>query len=217
MDRARAWLAMVLTFHSVEELGVLDETSKDLDSLKGRFGYSLRGTVCSAHDTFLSHTVVRTSALCLYTVQDGFLDWAMTPGTFNREYFVHVTTENFVDWRGVTRRPMLLDHIKPSSDPSQRKCCCILLDNASIHKSDEFVARVVGRGGIVRFIPPYCHFLSPLDNGAFGALVQWLKKDSHYQYVQSVGIEQGLEDAFHDLNSDGGRLARYCFRNCEYM
>ena len=68
-DKARAWLAELLTFHSVWELGVLDETSKDFDTLKGGFGYSLRGTVCSAHDQFLSHKSVRTSCLCLYTVQ----------------------------------------------------------------------------------------------------------------------------------------------------
>ena len=31
VDRANAWLAEVVTFHSVEELGILDETSKDYD------------------------------------------------------------------------------------------------------------------------------------------------------------------------------------------
>ena len=67
----------VFTFHSVEELGVLDETSKDFDSLKGGFGYSLRGTVCSAHDQALLHMSVRTSCLVLHTVQEGFLDWAI--------------------------------------------------------------------------------------------------------------------------------------------
>lgn len=96
-----------------------------------------------------------------------------------------------------------------------RKCTCILLDNASIHKSDEFILRVASKGGVVRFIPPYCHFLSTLDNGGFGALVRWLR--THYDYVQRVGIEQALEDAFHELNGDGGRLARHCFQNCEYM
>ena len=107
-DKAIAWLAETLTFFAVEELGVLDETSKDFDTLKGRFGYSIRGTECSTHDQAISHIASRTSCLVLHTVQDGFLDWAMTPGTFNREYFLHVTTENFVDWRGTWRRPMLV-------------------------------------------------------------------------------------------------------------
>jgi transposase len=108
MERANAWLAELLTFHSVGELGVLDETSKDVDVVKSGFGYSLRGVKCSAQDMYLSHDNLRVSALCLYTVQDGFLDWAFTSGMYNKDYFLHVTTENFRDWRGVLRRPMLV-------------------------------------------------------------------------------------------------------------
>lgn len=40
--RANDWLREVLTYHSVEELGVLDETSKDYDALKGSYGYYLQ-------------------------------------------------------------------------------------------------------------------------------------------------------------------------------
>ena len=199
-------------YHSVEELGVLDETSKDYDALKGSYGYSLRGTTCSAHDHYLSHKVCRISALCLYTVENGFTDWAFTPGNYNKDYFLQVTTEQFTDWRGVLRPPMLLPHIKPA----EGRCCCILLDNATIHHCHEFDKRVIAvRGAIVRFIPPYCHALSPLDNGAFGALVRWLQ--GHYDYVRQVGIAQAMEDGFHYLNGDGGSLARGCFRNCKYM
>jgi len=210
-DKANAWLAEVLTYHSVEELGVLDETSKDLDALKGDYGYSLRGTICSAQDQALELNQVRISALCLYTVEDGFLDYAFTPKTFTKEGFLHVTTEYFRDWRGVLRPPMLLQHL----DARRRRCSCVLLDNASIHHCHEFVDRIAAKRCVVRYIPPYCHFLSPLDNGAFGALVRWLR--SHWQYVQSVGIERSMVDGMHDLNGDGGRLARYCFRNCRYM
>lgn len=61
-DRANEWLREVLTYYSAKELGVLDETSKDYDVLKGSYGYSLRGSTCSAHDQ-LSHKVTRMSAL----------------------------------------------------------------------------------------------------------------------------------------------------------
>jgi len=98
---------------------------------------------------------------------------------------------------------------------AERECCCILLDNASIHGCHEFVARLLARRAVVRYIPPYCHFLSPLDNGAFGALVNWLKRN--HDYVQLVPIEQALEDGMHTLNRDGGRLARSCFYRCRYM
>ena len=67
----------------------------------------------------------------------------------------------------------------------------------------------------MRFLPPYCHCLSPLDNGAFGALVQWLQRN--HDFSQRAGIEMALEAAFHDLNADGGRLARSAVRRCRYM
>ena len=111
MQRADAFLAELLTFYCADELGVLDETSKELASRsrhKSGFGYLLRGITCTVQDTFLSHESLRVSALCLYTLADGLLDWAFTPGTFNKEFFLHVTTENFRDWRGVLRRPMLV-------------------------------------------------------------------------------------------------------------
>lgn len=210
-DRARAWLRELLTFHSVDELGVLDETSKDLGVLHGAFGYSLRGTLCVSQDEMLDHRKTRVSALCLYTIYGGFLDWALTEGTFTKEYFNHVTTENFDDWRGNLRGPMLTSHI----DAARRKCCCILLDNATIHHSHEFVSRVVQHRAVVRYIPPYCWFLSPLDNGAFGALVRWLRQN--YYYVQRIGIKEALEVGMRALNADGGRLARHSFSLCEYI
>ena len=104
-----------------------------------------------------------------------------------------------------------IDHVRPV----QHKCRLILLDNASIHSCHEFVRRLTLRAAIVKYIPPYCYFLSPLDNGAFGALVTWLRK--HRDYVQRVGIERALEAGMHALNGDGGRLARHCFRNCKYL
>ena len=129
MDRANAWLAELLTFHDVGELGVLDETSKDLDVIKSGFGYSLRGVDCSVQDMYLAHDSIRVSALCLYTVQEGFLDWAFTSGMYNKAYFTHVTTENFRDWRGILRRPMLVrgKHEPQAARPSLTALCLPLV------------------------------------------------------------------------------------------
>lgn len=72
---------------------------------------------------YLSHNNIRVSALCLYTVQEGFLDWAFTSGMYNNKaYFTHVTTENFRDWRSVLRRPMLVrgkHELKPPCPPAR--------------------------------------------------------------------------------------------------
>ena len=180
-DKAAAWLAEILTFFDLSQLVCLDETSKDLGALKGSFGYSLRGTPCVCHDLpALSHGT-RISALTVFTPYEGFLDWALTTGTFTTDLFVHVTTEQHLDHHGKIRGPILLDHL--SAYPGYRSC--VLLDNASIHgnvhkanrpsKDARFVARLAERGAVVRYIPPYCWFLSPLDNGAYGRLVAWLR------------------------------------------
>ena len=51
----------------------------------------------------------------------------------------------------------------------------VVLDNASIHKTYEFVRKVNVCGGIVLYLPPYCFDLPPLDNDAFGATRRWLQ------------------------------------------
>ena len=106
-------------------------------------------------------------------------------GTFNTEQFVEVTTQSFVDWQGRLRRPILLDYVKPGM--------CVLLDNAKIHnnKDARFISRLAAQGCEVRFLPPYCWWLSPLDNGAYGLLVRWMRSNSHL--VASVPMEQACE------------------------
>ena len=75
--------------------------------LQGGWGYSLRGIDCVAPDEVLEHIMQRVSCLVLYTLGGGFEDWAFTDGTYTKEYFLHVTTENFTDVHGYVRRPML--------------------------------------------------------------------------------------------------------------
>ena len=58
------------------------------------------------------------------------------------------------------------------------------------------------------YIPPYCHFLSPLDNGAFGALVQWLRRN--YYYAQRVGIVRAMERGIRHLNVDVFVIVCFC-------
>lgn len=73
----------------------------------------------------------------------------------------------------------------------------------------------MGARAVVRYIPPYGHHLSPLDNGVFGALVQFLRR--RHNWAMLVGIQVALESAMRELNADGGRLARSAFRRCRYM
>ena len=111
----------------------------------------------------------------------------------------------------------------------------LLLDNASIHGNDAYLRKLM-RHIDVKFIPPYCYHLSPLDNGAFGCewyrcvphgrwrvspharvcpllvvradVVRFLR--AHSDYYSNYPIERGLDDAFASVDAS---TARYCFYN----
>ena len=96
-------------------------------------------------------------------------------------------------------------HVRPGT--------VVILDNARIHKSAAFVREVHAAGGIVKFLPPYCFDLTPLDNGAFGIVKRYLQK--HAWLVERVGIEHALDRAFRKAR--GAKTGRYCFRYCGYI
>ena len=87
---------------------------------------------------------------------------------------------------------------------------CLIKDNASIHKEPTFLHKLKSHIQ-VKFIPAYCFHLSPLDNGAYGLVVRWLKANAH-RYGHEP-IEQQLSRAFRAVTGD---QARWCFHNCRY-
>ena len=74
--------------------------------------------------------------------------------------------------------------------------------------------RIIGSaGGGVKFLPPYCWDLSPLDNGAFGMVVRWMA--ANRERLVQLPLERALDLAFtHAVNRAG---AHVCFRNCGYL
>ena len=87
---------------------------------------------------------------------------------------------------------------------------CLILDNASIHKDSEFLLRM--RSHIqVKFIPPYCYHLSPLDFGAYGLVTRFLKANADLYGRECM--EDQLSRAFRGL---GPEQARFCFHQCRY-
>ena len=91
-------------------------------------------------------------------------------------------------------------------------CSIVVLDNASIHRSLEFVNAVNARGAIVIFTPPYCWDLTPLDNGAFGSVKQWLMDRSTYIDSRGWSTRQALDAAFKWAVNNPS--ARHCVHKC---
>ena len=100
----------------------------------------------------------------------------------------------------------------PHMNPFPGKRSVVILDNASIHHSARFTKLIHAAGGMVLYTPPYCWNLTPLDNGAFGALKQWLQR--YGEWVGQVGMVVGLDRAFHCCV--GKRAARSFLAKCGY-
>lgn len=126
----------------------------------------------------------------------GFVAWHIVKGSFNEERFLEAV------------KAIVLPHMNPF--PGKRSV--VILDNASIHHSARFTKLIHAAGGMVLYTPPYCWNLTPLDNGAFGALKQWLQR--YGEWVGQVGMVVGLDRAFHCCV--GKRAARSFLAKCGY-
>ena len=90
----------------------------------------------------------------------GFIDYYCISGTFKAHEFLDAV------------EVAVLPHITPFPGPRS----VVILDNASIHKKQRFIELVEERGGLVKFLPPYCWHLNPIENG-FGMCRQWCMKN----------------------------------------
>ena len=87
----------------------------------------------------------------------------------------------------------------------------VIMDNAIIHHCPEFEALVKQAGGIVRFLPPYCWHLTPLDNGLFGLMVRRVRAICAADRAKTVSA--AIDEALSNMSPADCRM---CFHNCEY-
>ena len=85
----------------------------------------------------------------------------MVEGAFSTELF------NF----GV--RYFILDKIGSFAAGDDRSV--VVLDNARIHDSDEFIEMIRSKGGIVIFLPPYSPDFNPIEI-SFYVIKEWLSR-----------------------------------------
>jgi len=192
--RAAAFRTMVQQNFRLDQLLAVDETSKDRRSCQRNFGYMLRGYPPVGQSSLMDRGD-RLSALCSFG-KHGFVAWEYTPGTFNRERFL------------TAAESVVLDQVNVYPGPRS----VVLIDNASIHKTMDFVNQVNLRGGIVLFTPPYCWDLTPLDNGAFGAVKRFLQSRMILIRDNDIDTAIALDTAFREAVNPA--FARRCWYQC---
>jgi len=185
------FLTFVLGTLSVDQLFFLDETAKDRRDLRRGWGYALRGLPAVANEGY-SGRGRRTSTLATFDI-DGFVSWSIINGTFDEDAFMETVRTTVV----------------PFMTPFPGKRSVLVLDNASIHHSVRFAAMMAAHGCMVLYTPAYCFNLTPLDNGAFGLLKQYIQHEQPPGDMFDI-MEAALQNAVKP------RAARKCFRQCGY-
>ena len=86
-------------------------------------------------------------SICLAINCDGNKFFKIKLGSYNGNLFKEFLCE-FFDWL----------------DIKQLKNCCIIMDNATIHKTVEVLELIRKSGNNVLFLPPYSPALNPIEN-----------------------------------------------------
>lgn len=151
-----AWRSMQLQF-STDQLIFLDESGANERTGDRKFGWSLQGFRCG-----VSRPVKRSerwSILPALTI-NGYLSWVVFQGAITAaifEYFLEV-------------------HVLPQTTPYPGPRSVLILDNASIHRSQRVVELCEAHGVLLKFLPPYSPDYNPIEN-TFHDLKAWIRRN----------------------------------------
>jgi transposase len=155
----------VSSFRS-DQLVFLDESGLDKSIMIHTKGWAPRGKRPRQVKRF--HRGLRYQILPAYT-QDGVIHFRVFTGSTDTEIF-----ENFIE------------ELLPYCGRWPNKCSVLVMDNASIHRSDKIQQMCDGAGVILLFLPPYSPDLNPIEE-MFGELKTYIKQvwEEHIGFVRA--------------------------------
>lgn len=197
MDEERAFHLELLTYYTAHEILTLDETAKDRRCLWRTYGYGSVGGRAYSPEVYLTRGN-RVSSLTFFSMR-GFEDWRHTEGTYDLPTFQAAVDDMLLTQKVAYGGSTLASRFK-----------VLIMDRASIHKNLEFLLKL-NLHIRVMLIPPQAHKFSPLDNGAYGWVVRFLR--AHDTIYGRRPIAEGLDAAFTQMPE---AAARMCYANCAY-
>ncbi|KAJ2932106.1 hypothetical protein H1R20_g5000, partial [Candolleomyces eurysporus] len=168
--------------YSPEQLVFVDESACNRNTTKRSHGWAPVGTRSRRRDYFVRGQ--RYSILPALSL-DGILHLDIIDRAYTSELF-----NGFIDG--------LLNNMNPFPAPNS----VIVMDNASIHKSDELRAMVEQQGMRILFLPPYSPDYNPIEE-AFSAIKAWIR--ANRDYVRG------------ELSAGTPENARGWFKDCGYL
>ena len=142
-----------------------DETGTDNRDQLRKFGYSLRGEPAVCHRILSRGT--RISVMTAMT-SDSVLEYEATTGSVNSDKFM-----DFIRGRLI-----------PNMEPFPGRHSILILDNCSIHHTQDVKALLSSFGILILFLPPYSPDYNPIEE-LFSYIKYYFK--AHDDIIQAVG------------------------------
>jgi transposase len=151
-----AWIGIQKSW-TADQLVCLDESASNERTGDRKYGWSPIGIECG-----VARPIKRSekwSILPALTV-DGYLSYSITQGSITAEAF-----EAFVE-----------EQVLPYCSPYPGPRSVLILDNASIHKSERLRELCEQHGVLLRFLPPYSPDFNPIE-ATFNDIKAWIKRN----------------------------------------
>ena len=135
-----------VSVYKPEMLVFLDETGADSRNTTRKYGYSVRGRPARNYELFARGQHI--SVIAFMSVK-GLLDCKIVQGPIDGDKFYDFIHSH------------LVAHLQPFNGHNPHSV--VILDNASIHHTQEAVKAIEDVGAIVHFLPPYSPDLNPIE------------------------------------------------------
>ncbi|RXW12687.1 hypothetical protein EST38_g13170 [Candolleomyces aberdarensis] len=165
--------------YTPEQLVFVDESACNRNTTKRAYGWSPDGTRARRRDYFVRGQ--RYSILPALSL-DGILHLDIISRSYTAQLF-----NEFIDG--------LLDNMNPFPAPNS----VVVMDNASIHKSQELREMIEGRGMRLLFLPPYSPDLNPIEE-AFSSIKAWIRANRDYARVFEAATPENARGWFEDCS-----------------
>jgi len=151
-----AWIGIQKSW-TADQLIFLDESAANERTGDRKYGWSPIGADCGVARSY--KRLERWSVLLALTV-DGYLSYLITQGSITAKAF-----ETFVE-----------EQVLPHSSPYPGPRSVLILDNASIHKSERLRELCEQYSVELRFLPPYSPDFNPIE-ATFKDIKAWIRRN----------------------------------------
>lgn len=177
---------------SANQLVFVDESASNERNVDRRWGWSIRGDPCRVRQS--GKRSKRWSILPAITI-DGYLAWEIYQDSFTTERFNRFIRQDLM--------PYMTAYPGPRS--------VLVMDNHSIHHSEELTNLCAANGVLLVYLPPYSPDMNPIEQ-SFSQLKAWMRKNQ--RLAGMIGsFKLFLDEAVRSMSQ---RDCRGHFRRCGY-